>query len=174
MSVRDPSPLGRYVPDDDPGDDLVEVRLLNAPLELLVEGREHHDGLMREFRLLALSGRVAAPDAPVRLAELTEVLGRQYGAARQRRDEEVDTALEQGAAVLDLVYVVPKSVVAAVTTLDALLQEADEFCASEQLMTLERPPLLKAFSDWYLEQFVLQCAGGEPTPWDGPTSLPRD
>lgn len=169
-----PSPLGRYVRDDDPDDDLVEVRLLGTPVELLVRGREHHDGLLREFRLLALSGRVSAPDAPARLVELTDVLGRQYAAARQRRDEEVDQALDQGTEVLDLVYVVPRSVVGAVTTLDALMQEADEFCASEQLMTVERPPLVKAFAQWYCEQFVLQCAGGEPTPWDGPTSLLED
>jgi hypothetical protein len=167
----DESPLGRYAQPPDDAEELCEVRLLGTPLELLVASREHHDGLMREFRLLALSGRLAVRDAPVRLVELTETLGRQYGAAGNRRDGEVDAALEQGVEVLDLSYLVPRSVVGAVATLDALMAEADRYCADEQLMTMERPPLVKAFAAWYLEQFVLQCSGSEPVAWDGPTTL---
>lgn len=165
------SPLGRYVLDGD--GEPVEVRLLRTPLELLVSSREHHDGLMREFRLLALSGRVASHGAPARLVELTEVLGRQFGTASRRRDEEVDRALERGEQVHDLVYVVPRSVVESVGRLEALMAEADTFCAAEQLLTLERPPLLREFASWYLDQFVAQSAGQAPTPWAGPTTLPE-
>lgn len=168
------SPLGRYAEDVDETDQLVEVVLLSTPLELLVRSREHHDGLLREFRLLALSGRADTPAVPARLAELTEVLGSRYGAARSRLDGEVDEALARGVQVLDLRYTVPRSVVGAVTTVDSLMAEADAFCASQQLMTTERPPLMKQFASWYLEQFVLQCAGAAPTPWDGPTTLPPE
>lgn len=164
-------PLGRYALAAEDGEELVEVRLLGTPLDLMVLSREHHDGLMREFRLLHLSGRLASRDAPVRLVQLTETLGRRYGTP-SGRDEDVDRALERGVEALDLVYLVPRSIVGAVASLDALMEEADAYCAAEQLMTVERPPLLKQFGAWYLEQFVLQCAGGEPTPWAGPTSLP--
>lgn len=173
MSPRD-TPLGRYAEESDDDEALVTVRLLGTPLELLVRAREHHDGLMREFRLLALSGGQDAPGVPARLTALTEQLGRRYGASRNRLDGEVDEALARGEAVLDLVYEVPRSVVGAVTTLDAMMTEADAFCAAEQLMTVERPAPLKAFASWYLDQFVLQCAGAEPTPWDGPTTMPDD
>ena len=171
MSTQ-PSPLGRYVIDD--GSAVVTVHLLSTPLELLVRAREHHDGLMREFRLLALSGQVAAPAAPVRLIELTEILGRQHGAAGNRRDAEVDQALARGELVRDLHYDVGEGVVDAVRTLDALMTEADTYCAAEELMTVERPPLLKAFASWYLGQFVSQCEGGPAVPWVGPLSWVED
>ncbi len=166
------SPLGRYVVHD--GSDVVQVHLLATPLELLVRSREHHDGLMREFRLLALSGRVAAPAAPVRLVELTEILGRQHGAAGSRRDEEVDQALARGELVRDLHYEVGVGVVETVRTLDALMTEADAYCAAEKLMTVERPALMKRFASWYLGQFVSQCAGAPAAPWDGPSSWVED
>lgn len=156
-------------PGADPG--LVQVRLLGVPLELLVSAREHHDGLMREFRLLALAGRTSARDAPLRLVELTHILGQQYAATNSRRDQEVDEALARGVTRLDLVHEVPPAVADAAVALSALMTEADAYCAAEQLMTLERHPLLKRFGDWYLDQFVVQCAGGEPVAWDGPLAF---
>lgn len=165
-------PLGRYVIDD--GSPVAQVHLLATPLELLVRAREHHDGLMREFRLLALSDQVAAPAVPLRLVELTEILGRQYGAAASRRDEDVDAALRKGEQVLDLHYEVGVGVVAAVLSLDALMAEADAYCAAARLMTLERPALIKRFASWYLGQFVSQCAGHPAAPWDGPLTWVED
>lgn len=113
-----------------PGDagGVVEVRLPGTPLELPVSGREHHDGLMREFRLLAPAGPADRHAVPTRLVELTDVLGRQYAAASAH-------------------------------------------CASADLMTMERPALLECFGSWYLDQFVVQCDGGAPTPWSGPLTL---
>ncbi|MBC7374672.1 MAG: hypothetical protein H7323_11850 [Frankiales bacterium] len=154
--------------------EVVQVHLLAAPLVLLVRAREHHDGLMREFRVLALSDQDAAPDAPRRLVELAEVLGRQLGAVGSRCDEEVDQALGRGELVRDLHYDVGVGVVEAVRTLEALMTEADAYCAAEKLMTVERPPLMKRFASWYLGQFVTQCAGGPASPWDGPLSWVED
>ena len=164
------SPLGRYALPGD-GGDLVEVRLLGTPLELLVRAREHHDDLMREFRVLALAGRAGDREAPVRLIELTEILGRRYGVAGSRRDQEVDEALSRGEATMDLVYEVPPAVSEAALAMDALMTEADAFCADAQLLTLERDPLLKRFAAWYLDQFVVQCAGGPAVAWAGPLTL---
>ena len=164
------SPLGRYALPGD-GEETVEVHLLGTPLELLVSAREHHDDLTREFRLLSLAGTVSGRDAPVRLVELTEILGHRYGAATSRRDQEVDEALARGETTMDLVYEVPPGVSEAAVALDGLMREADDFCAAAQLMTLERDPLIKQFASWYLSQFVVQCAGGAPVPWTGPLSL---
>jgi len=169
QAASDPaSPLGRYAV---PGDDVVEVRLLGTPLELLVSAREHHDGLMREFRLLALAGPSAERPVPVRLVELTEILGCQYGAASARRDAEVDRALATGELTIDLVFQVPRAAAAAAQGLAELMDEADAFCAAEQLMTTARPALLTQVGNWYLEQFITQCAGGAAVAWDGPVVL---
>lgn len=50
----------------------VELRRL-----LLLADREHHDGLVRTFRLLAPHGSVGPTDAPVRFVELVNTLGAQ-------------------------------------------------------------------------------------------------
>lgn len=170
MSIQDEgSPLGRYAPDDDDAA-LCQVRLLGLPLRLLLVGREHHDDLMREFRLLSLAGASTDRDAPARLVQLTEILGHKYAAARQRPDRQVDEALDRGEDSIDLEYEVPPGVAVAATRLEELMAEADTFCASQQMMALERPEVIKRFGQWYLGQFVAQIAGADPTPWDGPLS----
>ena len=163
------SPLGRYDPDS--GEDLHEVRLLNVPLHLLVAGREHHDEVMREFAVLALDEDMASGHAPVRMLQLIDTLGRQYGAASARPDAEIEAAIERGETTVDLVYHVPAHVVDAADHLEELMAEADSFCRERQLLTLARPPLVAEFSRWYLDQFRLQIAGGEPIPWTGPLDL---
>ncbi len=164
------SPLGRYAPEDD-GGDLKQVRLLGLPLRLLLAAREHHDGLIREFRLLALTEDKPRAPVPTQLVELTEMLGRRYAFARQRPDQEIDEALDRGEHVIDLSYEVPAGMAQGAAGMETLMAEADTLCADEQLMSLERPPVLQHFAHWYLQQFVAQIAGEPPTPWDGPHDL---
>ena len=163
------SPLGRY---SGAADDttLHEVRLLRLPLRLLVAGREHHDDLMREFALMALSPGSRSV-LPARLTDLVEILGVRYGAATARPSAEVDRALQRGDETVDLTYTVPAHVVEDAARLNALMREADEFCTSEQLLTVCRSPVVVAFSEWYLEEFQRQVAGEPPRPWDGPLTV---
>jgi hypothetical protein len=162
------SPLGRY--DSSPAADetLHEVRLLNLPVRVMLAGRDHHDELMREFALLALSASAASGATPARLIELTQVLGIRYGGAVARPDEEVEAAAARGDDTVDLTYVVPSHVVEGAELLSALMAEADEFCQAEQLLTLQRNETLKRFSDWYIDEFRRQVEGESPRPWDGP------
>jgi hypothetical protein len=160
------SPLGRY--SESTADDAMhEVRLLGVPVRVMVAGREHHDELMREFALLALA-RSDLPPVPTRLVELTQILGVRYGSAAARPDEELDDAAGRDQDTIDLTYVVPSHVVAGANTLSALMAEADEFCHSEQLLTLARTPILVAFAEWYIGEFRRQVAGEPPRPWTGP------
>lgn len=69
---------------------------------------------------------------------------------------------------MDLSYQVPPAVAAAATRLEQLMDEADEFCAAEKMMALERSPTVKRFGLWCPSEFVVQLGGGAPTPWDGP------
>lgn len=157
------SPLGRYA--DDAHDALVEVLLLDAPVRLWHRAAEHHDELMREMSLLALADH--RPELPRRLLELVDVLGRQYGAAGSRPDEERDAALAAGLDRADFRFVVPASSAASAQRLRGLLDEVEEFCRTD-LLTLAQPQAQADFARWYIEQFVVQCAGGHPTPWPGP------
>lgn len=157
------SPLGRYA--DDAHDGLVTVQLLDAPVRLWQRAAEHHDELMREMALLALSD--TRPELPRRLLELVDVLGRQYGAAGGRPDEDRDAALAAGLDRADFRFAVPVSTAASARRLRDLLDEAEEFCRTD-LLTLAQPPEQAEFARWYIEQFVVQCAGGPATPWPGP------
>lgn len=161
------SPLGRYAADA-AASELVAVHLLGVPVRLMAAGREHHDSLMREFRLLAMSGGVHAGTAAAALVELTQTLGVRYAGARARPDELIDGALDRGEDTVDLHYEVPPSVAEAARLLEGLLREADRFCEQEQLITMARTPLMREFADWYLDQFSGQCAGGPPARWGGP------
>jgi len=165
--VSDPSPLGRY-DDSSAPDELFDIELRNVPVRVLAAGREHHDELMREFALLALGGGGDGPDIPARLVELTQTFGVRYGGAASRPDEQVDAALARGVDALDLTYRVPAHVSGAASLLNALLQEADDFCRAEQLLTVERSPVVRDFGRWYCEEFQRQVAGEPPRPWDGP------
>jgi hypothetical protein len=143
------------------------VRLLGLPVRLVLDSRDRHDSLMREFALLALSPREDRPEPP-RMVQLTALLGVQYGRAQRRPDELVDDALNRGEDTIDVSYDVPASVLDDAARLEALMVEADELCRSEQLLTLPRNPLQVRFSHWYIGEFRRQVAGEPPQPWDGP------
>ena len=109
MTDKPPSPFGRY--DDSSGDDpLHEVRLLNTPVRLLAAGRQHHDELMHEFAVLAVSleDRTAVP---VRMLDLIDTLGTRYGRAADRPDAVIDEAIARGDDSVDVTYQVPAHVV---------------------------------------------------------------
>jgi hypothetical protein len=162
-----PSPLGRYAPAEQT-DVLVTVRLLGVPVRVLAASREHHDDLMREFRLLALAAPSGERHVPARLVELTQALGVRYAAAGSRPDEDFDRAVQQGLDTVDLVYRVPPGVADGARELEAMMTEADEFCRSAQLITLARTPVVVRFARWYLGQFSDQIVGRPATAWDGP------
>jgi len=163
------SVLGRY--GEPAGDsELVEVRLRNFPLQLFAQAREHHDELMREFSLLAMSPPENRPGhaVPARLLDLIDQLGRRYGASGERSDAIREAAIERGEIAMDLTYRLPRSAGAAINTLHDLMEAADEFCQSEQLLTLASTPAERDFRVWFLDQFTCQLAGGDPVPWNGP------
>ena len=62
----------------------------------------------------------------------------------------------------------PPQVLGAVDALDALLDEADEFCRSDgYLLTVTSSEEGLAFKRWYFDEFRRQLAGEPPTPWPG-------
>jgi len=166
MTSSQPSPFGRY--DDSSGDDtLHEVRLLNMPVRLLASGRQHHDELMHEFAVLAVSLQDRS-SVPVRMLDLIDELGTRYGRAADRPDATIDEAIASGKDSVDITYEVPPHVVDAADALERMMREADEFCQQEQMLTLARTDVQKRFAQWYLDEFRRQIAGEPPRPWDGP------
>lgn len=138
------------------------------PIGLFLRTREHHDDLIREFTLMAIQRENSpAPAMSERLSELVEVLGHRYGASAVRADAVRDAAIERGDASVDLTYEVPDSIAQDLVMLTELLDTADEFCRSEQLLTLPRTAEMRAFAHWHNEQFLRQINGFPPQPWTG-------
>ena len=143
-------------------DELIDVELLQLPLDVLARAQERSAELSREFSHIAAthSGSV-----PARLEALSQHLRGQYGGHVTPAQAAIDAAMDRGDATIDVTFRIPRSAGAASEGLLELLAESDEFCQSGDLLTLATPPDLIAFRYWYLGQFISQSAGGEPVPW---------
>jgi hypothetical protein len=144
----------------------VDVRLLRFPLHLGARASEYYQGLFREFALLAASTPEDTHAVPVRLLALIDALGRRYP-TQTEHEEERRAALERGEVQADFVIAVPVSAAEASRALDGLLDEADDFCRSGELLTLAAPEDATAFRRWYLREVIAQLSGEAPTPWPG-------
>lgn len=165
--TEDRAILGRYVPAT--ADDQVAVALLNFPLQVFAHARQHHDELLREFALLALRPPEdrAGHAVPGQLLTLIDSLGRRFAGTGDRSDQLRDDALAAGQTSIDLTYTVPRSAGPALAELHDLMQQADQFCQAEQLLTLEATPTERAFRAWFIDEFIAQAEGAAPTAWDG-------
>lgn len=146
--------------------ELHEVRILQFPLDVYQRSTEAFEGLQREFALIAMRSEEA--DAlPDRLLRLVSALNHEYGDLTSESDRKRDEAIARGETVVaELVHHVPGSVADACIALNALLDEADEFCRQgELLLTLATTPEGVAFRRWYLGEFIAQVRGEDPLPW---------
>lgn len=150
--------------------DLVDVRLLELPVDVWSLTQQHTDELLREFTLMTSSapdGEDPSHEVPRRLLELVEVLTASYSDASDEPRRRLFAAAEAGQTVIDeLRYRVPPEVGEASLTLGAMLDEADDYCrAGQHLLTLATPPDLVRFRQWYLGEFAAQVHGRPPVPW---------
>lgn len=150
--------------------ELIDVRLLELPVDVWSRTQQHTDELLREFTLMTTSaspGPGPVHEVPRRLLTLVETLTTRFSDASDEPRRRLFAAAEAGEAVIDeLRYRVPPAVADASVTLDAMLDEADEYCrAGQHLLTLATPPDLVRFRRWYLGEFVQQVNGRPPVPW---------
>lgn len=157
------------------GTDLVDVVLLELPLDLRSRAQEHSDELLREMTLIALQIDEGDGSAlPVRLTQLVDQVQATYSAFVDQPDKQIEAAIERGDLVADrVVYTVPRTVGGVATHLMDILEEADEFCRrGEYLLALAAPPDIHAYRIWALREFQTQCEGAAPVPW--PTFAARE
>jgi hypothetical protein len=154
----------------DAGTRLVTVQILGLPVALHARAAEHGEELQREFALI-VQGREHSPeqrDMPGRLLALIDDLQRGYSGFTTEQEDLLDAAIRSGRHTLDLTFHVPPGASDAAVAVEALLDEADEYCRDgKHLLTLATPPELVAYRRWYLREFVEQIAGAAPTPWAG-------
>jgi len=145
--------------------DLMEVRLIGVPLDIQSRVNAHYDALLREFELIRQSDD-AEGTVPVRLLDLIDELSTRFDEFSQQPRAVLEAALQDGDTSVDLVYQVPRDVVEACVQLLDLLDQADGYCqAGEHLVTLASPPVVRAYREWFLREFIEQESARPPTPW---------
>lgn len=141
--------------------ELCRVVLSGVPLRLSQQAETWFDGLVREFQIIA-TGADAVPD---RLLRFVETVRAEFPEMSGLTREEVEAALEQGEENVDIDIAVPKSAAQWSAALWDHIVEANEYCRSGQLLSMEAPPDVLGLLNWYLHEVIGQIGGAEPTPW---------
>jgi hypothetical protein len=152
-----------------PADPTVAIEIRGLPVALHERAQAHSDELLREFRLIAVQARLEGEGSvPHRLLQLVTDLTATYSGLTEQQEDALAAAMACRHETIDLHYDLPTHVADACRALNALLDEADEYCrAGQHLLTLATPPDCVAYRRWFLDEFIRQAAGEAPTPWAG-------
>jgi hypothetical protein len=140
------------------------VQLRGLPVQVWARAQEHHEELSREFALIMHGNDHDA--LPARLLRVVAELRARFAAFTTRTTEQLHAAAQRGEDRIDISFDVPEAAADATHELEALLDEADDYCRQGDLLTLATPDELVAFRRWYLEEFRRQIGGEEPVSWD--------
>jgi hypothetical protein len=145
--------------------DVVAVRILGLPLDLLRRARQHQDSLEREFRLITMARPEERTHVTARLLDLIDELTALSETSGRERREQIEAAQARGDDMIELVAWVPPGAAGASRRLNALLDEADDSCRRGELLNQATPPDCVELRRWYLGEFVAQVGGAAPTSW---------
>jgi GAF domain-containing protein len=144
------------------------IDLLGIPVALLQKASEEYEGLFRELRLMKErvdSGVTPAAPLPDRLSVLVSEIGSRFNGFGPGMDENWQEVVDRNVATYDWHITLPRSAVTACEFYVALLDEADAFSRSAQLLTLPASDTSVAVRRWFLSELVNQLHGSAPTPW---------
>jgi hypothetical protein len=143
------------------------VKLLGVPVDLYLEASRHMGEIVREFALISFGERSGVNErVPAGLLALVDDLRKRYasdaGAIRSRIEE----AATAGEDAVDLEIPGDETAAEMTERITELLDAADDFCRSGDLLTLAAPPQVVAWRHWWRDQVVSQIHdGAEPRPW---------
>ncbi len=146
------------------GPPVSSVCLLGVPTALYRSSEEHRQGLTREFVLMVLNDPVPA-DVPARLVALAEELSQRFARDSASALEQVEAAELRGDATVDLLLHLAPMEAGPIQAFADVLEEADEFCEREAMLTMPATAEVRAFRRWCADQVVAQLAGRPGTPW---------
>jgi GAF domain-containing protein/anti-sigma regulatory factor (Ser/Thr protein kinase) len=147
---------------------MIAVRLIGIPVPLLQKASEQYEALFRELRLMKErgGGTPGAPGLPERLSVLVSEIGTRFSGLGPGMDEMWQTAVENKVDEFDWTLELPQAAVVACEFYDAMLDEADEFGLSAQLLTLPASPTSVAVRRWFLSELIGQLHGKAPVAWN--------
>jgi hypothetical protein len=143
------------------------VKLLGAPVDLYFEASRHMGEIAREFALISFGDRSGVNErVPDRLLALVAEL---RGPRRRSADAirlQFEDAARAGLKTIDIEVPADDTAVEITERITALLDAADEFCRSGDLLTLAASPEVVAWRHWWRDQFIGQVReGASPRPW---------
>jgi GAF domain-containing protein len=145
----------------------VSVDLLGIPVGLLQKASEEYEALFREIRLIKERSGTSSRTSPLpeRLSVLVSEIGTRFSGFGPGMDEMWQDVVDHAQSSYDWHLSLPQSAVVACEFYDAMLDEADEFGLSAQLLTLPASPTSVAVRRWFLSELIGQLHGRAPTPW---------
>lgn len=141
------------------------IHLRGVPPSLYARVVARQDELLREFMHIAYAQPEDRGSIPARLLALMEEVRTRHAASSARLREHLVAALDAGEECIDLALpAAPRMAEDARALLEAF-EEADEYCRSGELLTLEAPAEVVEFRRWYLGEVIRQSRGEHPRPW---------
>lgn len=146
-------------------DDVAAVHLHGVPPRLHASALDRQEELQRELMHIANAQPQDRGSIPARLLALMEEIRNRHGASSARLREHLVAALDADAEGIDLSFPAAPGMGDDARALLQALEEADEYCRSGELLTLEAPAELVEFRRWYLREVIRQTRGERPRPW---------
>jgi hypothetical protein len=146
----------------------ITIDLLGIPVGLLQKASEEYEGLFRELRLMKErvdSGMLSPALLPDRLSVLVSEIGSRFHGFGPGMDENWQGVVDHNLPSYDWHMTLPQAAVTACEFYDAMLDEADEFSRSAQLLTLPASDTSIAVRRWFLSELINQLRGTPPVPW---------
>lgn len=146
------------------------VRLVGFPVVLGEQQSERSQELMRELRLLLIGrdrGDISLRE-PSALLDLTQDFVSAYSHALAGATAERQEAQIRGEASIDVEYPLHQGSRELLIRYAAAMEDMDDYCRSDTVMTLPSPPEMVALRRWIVEEFIRQYDGLPPRPWTGP------
>ncbi len=106
-----------------------------------------------------------ALNLPERLSVLVSEIGTRFNGLGPGMDEMWQAAVDNKVELFDWTLEMPQSAVVACEFYDAMLDEADEFGLSAQLLTLPASPTSVAVRRWFLSELIGQLNGKAAVAW---------
>jgi hypothetical protein len=138
-----------------------------VPVELYFEASRHMGEIAREFALISFGERSGVNErVPGRLLDLVAEL---RGPRRRDTDAirlQFEDAARAGRDTIDVEIPADETAVELTERITELLDAADEFCRSGDLLTLASSPEVVSWRHWWRDQVVGQVReGADPQPW---------
>jgi hypothetical protein len=143
------------------------VRLLGVPVDLYLEASRHSAEIVREFALISMGERSGANErVPDRLLDLVAELRRRHRRSTDAIRSQFEEASLAGEATVDIELPSDEVVAEITERLTDLLDAADEFCRTGDLLTLASSPEVVAWRHWWRDQVLSQIReGADPMAW---------